>query len=327
MKKYLIIPETLIRKLAKANNVKEIHGKPIIDIVSQIIDSGYGNKLNHLLNQVAFTRNVGGFTVVKPRVPFPETVSSPDKFIKILIERELVPPDALTRVNWETKYDDSLRICGLLVEGNTVFINTVQKKTANRKNGWNRTVSDDYAFIVPIAIHFGNETIEYRCALSQLNLFESFVHDLVGISVDAETDRLTRLTKNEAEELKKFMQANFSSEHIGLPSTVGSIEFHAKNKYDLANDQTLIDIKKKLAELNLPSNDYLSVHCNLQEFLDPYTGITLPLTFEIFIKAGGIKFKSTHVTQLMIDNIYEAIIRIFLSRQEKLNQKKKRRIF
>ncbi|GBF71945.1 hypothetical protein PA598K_00173 [Paenibacillus sp. 598K] len=318
---YFSIPESMVRKLAKLKGIKS-YGKSIEEIVSALLEAGYNKELEHLRKQFAFTKNIGGFTIDKIKSRFPEAINSPEKFVRLLIERELIPPDALEKINWRIRYDDNIRICGILIDGQSVFINTVQRRTANRKNGWDEIIVDEYAYIVPFAIHFSSEAIEYRCSPGQLKKFEPFVKDLLLIQNEITKDRITHVTKSEAEEIKDMMKATYSSEQVDFPSSVGSIKFNsAKGTIDLANDQTLIEIKKKLKEINLPSDDTAYVVCHIEKFTDSVSGLEFSVTFEINVKTGEFKFLTKVVTQLVIDNIFEALIKVFLKRQSKMESK------
>lgn len=313
------IPDRILRTLAKAKKVKGIHGRDMKEIAELIIKEGYESEINYLAKQFAFTKNMGGFTIDRPLLKFPEDLNTPEKFIRSLVEREMIPVDGVKKINWETRYEADLKICGILHDGDTVFINTVQKRTTNRKKGWNNVVVDEYAYIVPLAIHFGNEFIEYRCSLTQLGKFEAFVYRLLNLKEDVQCERLTKVTKTEAEAIKTYLQAGFSSEHIGLPSTLGSIKFHSsRGSVDLANDEVTGKIKEFIKELDLPTDDTLDVTCHIEEFKEGFSGILFPVTFEINLKTGGIKFTSHHITQSVIDHIFDAIIQVcFIRKQTK----------
>lgn len=311
------IPDRILRALAKSKKIKGIYGKDLREIANLVIKEGFESELNHLAKQFAFTKNMGGFTIDRPLIKFPDELNTPEKFIKSLIEREVIPLDGLKKITWETKYEADLKICGISCDGDTVFINTVQKKTSNRKKGWNNVVVDEYAYIVPLAVHFGNEFIEYRCSLTQLGKFEAFVYKLLNLEGDIQCHRLTKVTKAEAEAIKTYLQAGFSSEHIGLPSTLGSIKFHSsRGSVDLANDEVTGKIKGFIKELDLPTDDTLDVTCHIEAFRESFSGILIPVTFEINLKTGGIKFTSHNIPQSFIDHIFDAIIQVcFIKKQ------------
>ncbi|PUA40362.1 hypothetical protein C8Z91_04455 [Paenibacillus elgii] len=307
---YSKIPDKIIRKLAKARGIKKLNGREISDIINAIIQEGHLNDLNHLVKEFAFTKNSCGLVIERPLTPFSDLVNTPEKFIKSLLESELIPHNFRQLMNWQTEFDDSIRICGIYQEGNSVFINTVKKKYHKVKNGWNNTTVSSYADFIPVAIHFENFLLEYRTTTTYLADVKEFILDLLFYEGDVKFDILTKVTSADANKIKVLLQAKYSSEEIALPATVGSFKLtSSRGAHDLENDALAIKFRDFLHENSLPSDDRMVVTCHLEEFEDRVTGVKFPVTFDINIKTGSIKFSSI-VTQGVIDHVVDAIITV-----------------
>ncbi|WP_410770956.1 hypothetical protein [Fontibacillus sp. BL9] len=323
MDPYDKVPQTIVRKLAKAKNLKKLNGKSKEEIIDDLIQSGHKNDLDYLATEFAFTKSSCGLIIERMLEPFPEEANTPEKFIKLLLEREKISTDSLSKLNWELQYDDNVRICGILHVGDVIYLNTVQRKYTSVKSGWNGSTTNSYADIIPVAIHFSNSIIEYRTTPTYYANVKKFVLDLLEYKEDSniECETLTKVTTTDANAIKTLLQANYSSEHIALPSTVGSVRLNSsRGTYDLENDELAIKIRKFFEENQLPSDDRMDVTCHLDEFEDRTTKITFPVTFDINIKSGSIKFKSL-VTQSVIDHVFDAIVTVcFLNKQATLDK-------
>lgn len=323
MRKYFKIPDKVIRKLAKAKEIKNIRGKDIIDIIDAIEEAGHSDDLMHLQMEFSFTKSSGGLIIERPLEPYPEETNTPEKFLRRLIEHQLIPENFQIRIHWQPALDDRIRVCGAYRDGNVVFLNLVQRKFSTRKTGWEGSIVEPYADIIPVVIHFGeNNFIEYRS--SQLTSVKPFILDILGYTGEIPFEIITKVTNSDASDIKATLDAIYSSEHLALPSTVGSIRLNSsKGKYDLENDAFAIELRKFLLSHNYPADDRMDVTCHMAHFRDPITNVELPITFDINIKSGGFKF-STVVTQAAIDHIVETIVRVcYLNKQQKLDEPKK----
>ncbi|MFU1797795.1 hypothetical protein ACM1RC_28285 [Paenibacillus azoreducens] len=324
MNPYTKVPETIVRKLAKVKGIKKLNGKEKSEIVGEIVKAGHKGDLEHLASEFAFTKSNCGLIIERMLEPFQKEADTPEKFIKLLLEREKISRDSLTKVNWEVDFDDNIKICGILQVGDVVYLNTVQRRYSSSRSGWDGSTTNSYADIIPVAIHFGNSIIEYRTTPTYYGNVKKFVLDLLeykeGSNMDVET--LTKVTAKDANAIKALLQASYSSEHIALPSTIGSVRLNSsRGTNDLENDELAIKIRKFFEENQLPSNDRMDVTCHLHEFEDRVTKITFPVTFDINIKSGNLKFKSL-VTQSVIDHVFDAIVAVcFINKQTELDKK------
>ncbi|AET60285.1 hypothetical protein HPL003_17705 [Paenibacillus terrae HPL-003] len=276
----------------------------------QFVEAGHEEDLNHLASEFAFTKSSCGLIIEKPLTPFAEEINSPEKLIKLLVERKLIPHNFRGLVNWQTDYDDKVRICGFYQEGDTVFINTVQRRYTKIKNGWNGTTTSAYADFIPVAIHFDNCLLEFRTTTTYFANVKSFIMELLLYEGDFKYETLTKLTNKDANRIKALLQAGFSSEEIAIPSTVGTFKWtSSKGKYDLENDLLIAKFKQFLRDNSLPSDDRMVVTVHLEEYEDEVTKVKFPVTFNINIKSGSIKFNSV-VTQGVIDHVVDAIIKV-----------------
>ncbi|MBY7736264.1 hypothetical protein MJ749_13210 [Paenibacillus polymyxa] len=317
MRKYFQIPEKVIRKLAKVKEVKNIRGKDIVDIIDAIEAAGHTDDLIHLQMEFSFTKNKGGLIIERPLSPFPKESDTPEKFLKRLVEREVIPSNFQSRIHWQPTLDDTIKICGAYRDANVVFLNIVQRKFSTRKSGWGGSIVEPYADVAPVVIHFEeNIFIEYRT--SQLTNIKPFILDLLGYQGEIPFEKITKVTNADANAIKATLQAIYSSEQLALPSTVGSIRLNSsKGKYDLENDAFVAELRKFLLSHNFPADDRMDVTCHMAQFKDPITGVELPITFDINIKSGGFKF-STVVTQSAIDHIVDTIVRVcYINKQQK----------
>ncbi|BFH11198.1 hypothetical protein P4K96_19880 [Bacillus cereus] len=318
--RYSDVPDKIIRRLAKKKNIDGIWGKDREEIINLIIAAGYQDDLEYLNEQLMFSGRISGLTLERAIEKFPDDVSDKDKFIKKLIDNKYIPNDAITRKRWYPVLEDKPQISGISVDGDTVFIQTVIRKTGSYMNGYHERRPTEYAYTVVIVIHFTNQLIEYRCAATSVRFYKNFICSILGYSKVPPFDTLTKLTPEEARLVKEHLNASYSTELISIPSTVGTITFtRANGNVDLDTDRVALSFKEAISSLNYPTNDQINVMCNLDDFADTVTGVENPISFEINLKNGSLKFtNSSIVTQAAIDHIIDAIFKIaYVDKQEK----------
>ncbi|AGN89338.1 hypothetical protein IBBPl23_23 [Paenibacillus phage phiIBB_P123] len=308
--KYQDIPEKIIRRFAKQKEIKNLRGKQVEEIIDLLIKADFSSELEYLNDQFSFSGKIGGLIIDKPINEFP--VKDENRFIENLIEKNLIINDALNEKKWVIRYDDNIQICGITLDGQSVFLRTVERRTNTYSTGWNNKGQNDYAYFSSIIIHFSNQVIEYRCPITYVNKYQKFILPLQGYeSSKVESMRLTKLSPTDAENVKTKLKATYSATHISTPSSVGSIKFTSSNStIDLATDTNMQKIMTALGGV-VPTDDHLDVVCYLPDYIDPRTKLSLPFSFEINMKSGGLKFLgSSLVTQSAIDHVVEAIIQV-----------------
>lgn len=320
MKNYKYIPDKVIRKFAKIKELTNLRGKEIEEIIRLLIEKGYENELNYLNDQFAFSGKIGGLIIEKSIDPFPDEVNDQKKFVSSLIQRKLIPIDGPLKKEWFIDYNDSIQICGIKVEEETVFISTVERRVGSHQTGWNQRGTNEYAYFSTIVLHFENNLIEYRCPITYVTKYKKFVMiELLGMKSIENCERLTKLTAEDAKKVKDDLNAIISSEHILTPCGVGSIKFISSNAtVDLEKDQHMELIRTAFKGINLPTDDKADVVCHLENFVDPRTKVSLPFSFEINLKTGGLKFNSSIVTQSAIDHVVDSIVKVSFKDKEEV---------
>ncbi|TKH43057.1 hypothetical protein C1I60_16185 [Paenibacillus terrae] len=320
MSKFTEIPDKLVRQLAKIKEIKGIRGKEIEEIEQEIIKAGHESDLEYLNDQLAFTGKISGLIIEKPIDAFPEDASNAANFITRLKENKLIPNDVSKQKNWFVEYNDEIKICGIKIEEESVFISTVEKKISTYQTGWNKRSPNEYAYFASLVFHFTNQLIEYRCPVTSVNKYKKFALNILGLNEKVECARLTKLTPADARKVKENLKGSYTSEQISIPFSVGSITFtRGKSSVDLDIDPLMVIMKQALNDVNVPTDDKLDVVCKLDDFIDQRTKVELPFSFEINLKSGGLKFKSGTITQGTIDHVVEAIIKVaFLDKQQDL---------
>lgn len=70
------------------------------------------------------------------------------------MKKNLIINDALNEKKWVIRYDDNIQICGITLDGQSVFLRTVERRTNTYSTGWNNKGQNDYAYFSSISFIF-----------------------------------------------------------------------------------------------------------------------------------------------------------------------------
>lgn len=308
MSSYDNIPETFIRSFAHRVEVKT-RGREIEEILSECIEKGHTDELQHLANQFQFAGAKTGLTICKPDSEFPEKSVTADKFIQTLISEKYISLEKMGQ-EWQPELRPEIQICSIVQDGSDVFIKLVEGKQTTHRNGYGKRPGY-YAHFTSVVIHFGDQVIEVRCAHSYRQTYVEYIMRLLGYAEPYKWHSWTTVTKEEAKMISALLSADLVSTEISLPSTVGSIRFTAdrsQNRVDLRNDETYSKIVAAIKDLDIPADD-TNDECGEFVYREPVSGLEMPVSFEINIKQGGFKFLKP-VTEGIINTVIEAFIQV-----------------
>lgn len=306
------IPTKYINKLAKANSIKYF-GRDLNEVIEDIKEE-HSYKLEYLEDIFQFSSKY--ITLLSPESNFPDKSSTPELFLRTLIEEEEITINQVNK-SWQPQLSKKIKICAVKHVGSTVYIKFVIGKDSIKKNQWNKEkVLTPY--IIPIAVDFQNRYIEIRCAKTELDKYKNHIMKIMGFVSPYKANHVPILTKKTAEALCRLLSAGITSSHIALPSTVGSVRFNGVRGVDLNKDETLSKIKKAFEKIGLPTNDTMDQEA-VFTFKDPIVDIEFDIFMHVDILAGYFKFKED-VNESVLDHVKEALIRVTEQEADDENQ-------
>jgi|HigsolmetaAR204D_1030405.scaffolds.fasta_scaffold01682_9 hypothetical protein len=311
------ISDKILHQFAKISKVS-YWGKEREEIIASLIEAGHQDKLEYLDAQFQYSGSATGLTICKPEAVFPKKSETAEAFINSLIEEKYITRDMLGK-EWEPPLKPQIQICGIKQDGSDVYLKLVEEKISRQKQGYGSRASS-YAHFTAVVIHFGDgsdQVIEVRCAHTYRKSYVEYVMRLLGFVEPYKWYSLTTPTKEEAKQIASLLSAGLASTHVAIPSTVGSVKFHAKKGVDLWQDQTFGAMMTAIKKLGLPTDDTMEETCNFT-FQDPVTGVKFDVTFEMNLKTGSFKF-TKGVSEKVIETVLDAFIKVcYIQRQQKM---------
>lgn len=303
-KYYNKIPDTYIRKLAKTKGLP-VRGIEIRTMISELTKKGHVKALEYLENQFRFAEGTTSLTICRPDEQFPTKSNTPEKFVQTLLKEKWITEEQVNS-EWQPKLKDSIQLCGLYLDGNDVYVKMVVAQEQNRRVDYDTEVFR-YAKYAAAIIHFASGVIEIRCGFSERDDYTKFLMKAMGFG-PKKWHSLTRVTKKEAQAISAMLKGGLASEQIAIQSNVGSLRFNAKRNVDLQNDPAYQILKSAIEAAGYSTDDTMDETFNF-DFLDPQTGILVPISIVINLKKGGLRFKGA-VTQAAIEHVLEAFVNV-----------------
>lgn len=309
MPEYHIPPKT-VRQLAKTKKLK-VNARSLDEIINDLIIGGFTKEINHLEREFRFAGEVSALTICKPDLPLPDLSNTPERFVSRLISRGIILENLVGTI-WNPPLQRAIQICGLIQDGDDVFIRMVEEKPNIRQSGY-QSIRGSYAHFTSAVVHFADGVVELRCAYTYRKDYLKYIKNILGYADDSQCEwkYLTSITKEQARRISELLQAQLTSTQISIPSSVGSLRLNADDGVDLRNDPVFFDIINTInTNLRLPTDDIMDETCSFH-FEDPITSIGLDIVFEVNISKGGFKFKSA-ITESVIDLIRDAFIKVYV---------------
>lgn len=191
---------------------------------------------------------------------------------------------------------------------NRIFLKMVEGRVRERVVGYDRELQQ-YAHYTHAVLDFTEKVVELRCWVQDINQYMDVMSSLVGEPVAIAADISST---DEVEKIARMLQTNASQRHVGVQSSeLGSLEFNAMRGVDLRTAPTYQALAEAVAE-QVGSGELIS-EVNNFEFIDPGTGLTIDVSFQIKMRQGGrpgyLRFV-THPSESVIDRVREALIEV-----------------